>query len=513
MYRVLTQYFFICGVLFHIGFAASFSIARYYLNEPLSSVSKRIGIKLINEGYGIRKNIGGLILRYGSYFEPSEIKFTLPPISEWEGHGANKTKYYSDQEFTEYGLPVISQRAYSSPYTDHTIISVKTADELLSAIKSATSGNIITLEPGLYRLNGRNIPIINPGHFDTPIVVRSPILGDAIIELSMLEGFHVKAPFWVFENLIINGTCNDDSYCEHAFHIVGSGHSFVLRNSIVRDFNAHIKVNASGNNFPDNGLIENSTFYNTRPRETASPVNMLNIDSVNNWRVKGNLLADFSKNKGDRISYAAYMKGNGRNGIFEQNLVICEANVDANSSTQVGLSFGGGGTATAFCRNSQCLSEHTNGIIRNNIILNCPNDVGIYLNKSTNTQVYNNAIVNSLGIDVRFESSTASIVNNIISGRISDRDGGVSFRENNLIDIDCTQPGSPYPFSCRFEEWYISPYQADFSLNNGDELLTKGVFIEEFGQDFCGNRPNTHTIDIGPIQYSSGKSCSPFIIK
>jgi hypothetical protein len=35
----------------------------------------------------------------------------------------------------------------------------------------------------------------------------------------LLEGFKVVAPFWIIENLVIEGTCHSDGDCEHAFHV------------------------------------------------------------------------------------------------------------------------------------------------------------------------------------------------------------------------------------------------------------------------------------------------------
>src|SRR3546814_6804426 len=51
---------------------------------------------------------------------------------------------------------------------------------------------------------------------------------------SLLEGFRVLAPFWIFENLVIEGTCETDHRCEHAFHIVGDAAGTVIQNNWVR---------------------------------------------------------------------------------------------------------------------------------------------------------------------------------------------------------------------------------------------------------------------------------------
>jgi hypothetical protein len=66
--------------------------------------------------------------------------------------------------------------------------------------------------------------------------------------------------------------------------------------------------------------------------------------------------------------------------------------------------------------------------------MNCTTDVGIYLNRSANTLIHNNLIYNTTGIDVRFPTSSATIYNNIIDGRIKDRDGGSHKETNNITE-------------------------------------------------------------------------------
>jgi hypothetical protein len=150
--------------------------------------------------------------------------------------------------------------------------------------------------------------------------------------------------------------------------------------------------------------------------------------------------------------------------------------------------------------------------MRNNIIMNCSHDVGIYLNKSALTSVYNNLIFNSLGIDVRFDTSSAVIINNIISGRIKERNGGVvAVNKNNLIDVDCIANGGKFSH-CDFTEWFNDIKKLDLGLLNGDSLLNKGLKNSELKEDFCGNPTNSLSMDIGPIQYSNLMKCNPAAI-
>jgi hypothetical protein len=71
--------------------------------------------------------------------------------------------------------------------------------------------------------------------------------------------------------------------------------------------------------------------------------------------------------------------------------------------------------------------------MRNNIILHCPNDVGIYLNKAKDSLLENNIVYNTVGVDVRYSQSSALLVNNVISGRVNNREGGQHQLDSNLI--------------------------------------------------------------------------------
>src|SRR3546814_13721820 len=86
-----------------------------------------------------------------------------------------------------------------------------------------------------------------------------------------------------------------------------------------------------------------------------------------------------------------------------------------------------------FCRNNSCTNEHYDGVARSNVIMDCPNDVGIYLNKSKGTLIHNNALINTRGIDVRFAGTSALIVNNVIDGRILARSGGQYSQSNKIV--------------------------------------------------------------------------------
>ena len=437
----------------------------------------------------------------------------LPPFpgpQEWPLHGVIRSGFPA-QKYDPRGVPIQASSAGSSSPVSLNTVQVDDVETLLKAVKNAQPGDAITLQPGTYALHGRRISLGGHGIPDAPIYVRAQNFGEVEIELDMLEGFFVDKSYWVFENLKIRGTCADDSDCEHAFHIFGPAIGVTIRNNELTDFNAALKVNGDRREgreiFPDFGLVQNNSLYNTRPRRTSKPSTPLNINSGNGWVVSANFIADFSKGKGNRVSYAAFMKGNSEGGVFERNLIVCHWRLPLDGDIRLGLSLGGGGTGDQFCRKGDCQTEHTGGIIRNNIIARCPADVGIYLNRAAQTQIHNNLLIANVGIDVRFETSSASIHNNIVEGKIRNRDGGIHHADNNVITSECSL-FSRWLNSCSVEDLYSAPLAGDFRLRDGTRIVDKGNIDPQGTIDFCGTARNGRP-DIGPIEYELIPPCLP----
>lgn len=417
---------------------------------------------------------------------------------------------------------------------------VATAPQLVRAIEQAKPGDIITLAPGTYRL-GR-VPVVRPGEPAFPIVVTAGAPGLARIESAAEETFWVAAPWWVFENLEMVGVCGDHSNCEHAFHLVGGASRVTIRNSVLRDFNAQIKANGTGapvRQFPDEVRIENNALFNTTPRRTGNPVTPVDVVGGQRWLVRGNFIADFAKDGGDGISYAGFLKGNSREGVFERNLVLCEWR--HKGGIRVGLSFGGGGTSPGACEGGDCGAEHRDGVMRNNVIALCPQEVGIYLNRAAGTRLYNNLLYETAGIDVRFSASDADIRNNVVSGGIRERDGGRARLGLNWVAGTWMAPWAPgggrwlrakiegarkkYPnwvtvepavadelaawfggtcfgrCPAGFRDWYAAPELLDFRLRPGQPVIDGGEALAAVTDDFCGRPRVSPPHDLGPIEY------------
>ena len=388
-----------------------------------------------------------------------------------------------------------------SQAVDDVLVVVQHVTELMHALDTALPGTTILLRPGSYPISGRSIMIERSGNATHPIVLRASVLGDVRLEFNLVEGFQVRAAHWTFENLIIEGTCGEAWQCEHAFHIVGGARGIVLRNNWITNFNSAVKVNGARGAFPDGDLIERNFIVNDGPRDTSSPVTPLDIVAVSDWRVRKNVIADFAKAHGNRISYGAFYKGGGAGNIFEQNLIRCEWG--HHGGIRVGISFGGGGTNEKACRDGHCEAEQNGGILRNNIIMNCPNDVGVYLNKSAETLIHNNLIANTRGIDVRFAESDALIVNNVIDGRIFARDGGSYAADHNVVGAL-----EAVLFNSKSADLYVDPINGNFHGRNLEPVLGKGRVLENAGKDLCDQAYSRVMLDIGPMQYGPAAACA-----
>ncbi|MEM9533819.1 MAG: choice-of-anchor Q domain-containing protein, partial [Pseudomonadota bacterium] len=231
---------------------------------------------------------------------------------------------------------------------------------------------------------------------------------------------------------------------------------------------------------------------------TGNPVTPIDIVGGRRWLVQSNFIYDFAKAGGNQISYAAFLKGNSKDGIMERNLVICER--FHTGQIRLGLSFGGGGSGPpGICEENTCTPEHEGGIMRNNLIVNCPADVGIYLNEAASSQVHHNTLYNTTGIDVRFAASSVDLRNNLLGGgQIRNRDGGVSTEGSNLETVAISQ----------MQAWFANPGLADFTLLDGSGVVDQGEVVAAVTDDFCGTARSDGSPDIGALEYERAGVCN-----
>ena len=517
--RLLKLHLIISGVLVNLAVVAVlvfFGRSVYQLQLPFSVLAERVVMHLEGKSPALSKRMNAGFSALGIVNAGNTLygkRYNIDPGGKnWRGWGASSSVSFPPQSYGATGRPVIVERNTGKQPTQYVHGAsrdrrVRNVEELSRAINTAMPGDRILLAPGEYHIS-HAIGITHNGTVKRPVTVMAERLGQVRLLVSSTQGFLIRAPYWVFENLEMQGVCANDSACEHAYHIVGAGHGTVIRNNRLFNFNSMIKINGemqSGRlQFPDNGLIESSSLYNRSVRDTDNPVTPIDIVAANGWVIRNSLIADFAKGRGDRTSYAAFAKGDASGTLFERNVVICQLNVHDDRDVRVGLSFGGGGTDRSACRDRRCSYEHSRGVIRNNVIMHCPSDVGIYLNKAHSAEIYNNTLYHTLGIDVRFPESTAVIFNNILSGRIDDRNGGLSIRKSNLIaDFNNHLEGDV------FHDWFQLPEAGNFNRVDGSEFVNRGQSRDELKYDFCGNLRKDNAVDIGAFEYSSARVCLP----
>ncbi|PCI18002.1 MAG: hypothetical protein COB62_07265, partial [Piscirickettsiaceae bacterium] len=288
--------------------------------------------------------------------------------------------------------------AFVSTLVSAETIWVTTSKELVAGLNAASAGDEVILLPGKYKL-GR-FESRQGGKVHAPITVKATIPGTVVIQASRVETFSIYHPYWVFENLVIKGT----NRTHHAFHLSSNADDVVIRNNKIINFHSHIKSNGKNGQFPDRVLLDGNYFINDSIRQTSEPTTPIDVVGGHNWIVRNNVVTDFGRSSKKSVSYGIFLKGNSTNGLIEQNLVICSQQHE--SGYRIGISLGGGGSGTAYCENKSCEHEHRNGTIRNNVILNC-SDAGIYLKKASNSKVFHNTLINTLGIDAQLVPTSA----------------------------------------------------------------------------------------------------------
>lgn len=394
----------------------------------------------------------------------------------------------------------------SGSYPNGTVVNVSAAAALKTAIANAKAGDVITLAPGTYAI-GKSVWLSKSGTASRPIVIRAARLGDAKIVLdpsgSATEGFIVDAPYWIIENLDVTSTCTsaNHSACEHAIHIKGHADNLVVRGNYLHEFNAMIKgggdLSTTPTTFSDDVVIEDNRFQNSSGRVTSNPVTFVDINGGRRWVLRGNRFADAYKDGGNYTSYAAFFKSNSRDGLMENNLVVCKKKVAGGAQDhRRGLSFGGGGsTDPKFCEDSSCVPQHQGGVLRNNIIVNCTDDAA-YMNMATDTKIYNNTLHAATGydyaLDLQFAETTADVRNNLMHKGIWYRSGTATTGTNVVQDLSTIFNFTSF---------------GDLTLKNGTPLVNAGAILTDVQKDFCG-QARVGQNDIGAVQYSAAGSAA-----
>ena len=191
--------------------------------------------------------------------------------------------------------------------------------------------------------------------------------------------------------------------------------------------------------------------------------------------VNDNIFRNIASPSGSLAEHAIHFWNFSANNTIERNMIV---NCDR------GIGFGLGS------------SPNDGGIIRNNMIYNDGNglfdDVGIGLESSPNTKVYNNTIFIDYpnAIEYRFTSTTnVDIANNLTNRLIKSRDGGAANLTANYTNA--------------LNTWFIDPSQGNLRLNAFyPEAVDAGTDGVNVSMDIDQTpRPQSSSFDIGAHEF------------
>ena len=306
--------------------------------------------------------------------------------------------------------------------------------QLAGIVRSAPSGSTIRLASGVYNLDGGSLL------FRTPNVTLRSATGnreDVVLDGNFRNGAYVSREIVsIFASDITIADVTIQRAWDHAVHItppVGNTISGVtLHNVRIADpATQAVKINPTdASNHVDNGVIRCSLIELTdagRPlvRNDFQPCYTGGIDAhrAHGWTVTDNVIQGFWCPLG-LAEHGIHFWNGSRDTLVERNLVV-------NNARGIGFGLGDRG--------------HSNGLIRNNFVVGTDPrlfastaglDVGIGLESSGNVKVLHNTVASTAppfaSIDWRFPSTTATIINNLVTHGMRGRDGASAVVAGNL---------------------------------------------------------------------------------
>ncbi|MBK5943870.1 hypothetical protein CCR79_08270 [Halorhodospira halophila] len=429
-------------------------------------------------------------------------------------------------------------------------VSVGDSDELETALREAQPGETIELRPGDYVLP--SLTLRTDGEADAPITVQSVIPGKARIWSDHTTLMKLYGAHWHFRGLDFQGSRS----ANHAFHIVRGADDVVLEGNRFQNFHAAIKANGEGSppSFPDRVRIHRNVFNNETARDTNQPVAAINVNGGRDWVITENFISDigYAAERHGVSTSTAFVKGGAYGATFDRNVVICEWR--HTGGYRAGMSFGGGGTGERYfdrrgmehCREN--CPEVRNSRMTNNIILNCPNHAGIYLNQAHDVLISNNTVYDAFGVIAQFPHTAARVQDNLMTGRVWTRRDAQVDTAGNLTSgwpgpwgylpsvrsrLHAPEPGQEGSNSDgieaaldwavartrdavdwlgasrlgkglnRYEDWLTAPAFGQLQPRDPEAILGRGHGDAGVDHDFCG-QPREGAVDVGAIQYTAG---------
>lgn len=261
----------------------------------------------------------------------------------------------------------------------------------------------------------------------------------------------------------------------HAIAMNSSENHLVHNVRIQNTYEQMIK-GTSADGGADNCRVQCTLFEYTAGVGPQFYIGGIDVHQGDNWIVNDNAFYNIASPSGSLAEHAVHFWNSSSNNTVERNLIV---NCDR------GVGFGLGS------------SPSEGGMIRNNMIYNDGShlfdDVGIGLETSPNTKVYNNTIMIEYprAIEYRFpETSNVDIVNNLTNKDITSRNNGSGNIANNLTTAQSS--------------WFVDLSSGDLRLNSAQsEVVNQGLDLGTALQDDIDQtaRP-AGALDIGAHEFN-----------
>lgn len=358
------------------------------------------------------------------------------------------------------------------------ITTVGSVSELNSAFQLAnqSGGNMtILIEDGTYNIaSTASYPYITASN----LVIRS-VSGNRDGVILTGQGMQDVTPnteigiYLVGDNITVADLTIKD-VGNHGIAMNSDNH-FIHNVRIQDTYEQMIKGNSVGGE-NDNIVIQCSLFEYTAGIGPQWYIGGLDIHAGTNCLVRDNVFLDIASPSQSLAEHAVHFWDNSEGNIVERNIMVgCDR----------GVGFGLGS------------SPNEGGIIRNNMIVNDGSDpfhdVGIGLETSPNTQVYNNTIhiAYQNAIEYRFEATTGVLITNNLTNRpITSRNGGQATLLTNYEDA--------------ITAWYTDAASGDLRLAMEQaSTVDAGSDLEGLCDDDIDQlaRPQGGLYDIGAHEY------------
>lgn len=342
--------------------------------------------------------------------------------------------------------------------------------ELKGAIAAAAPGDVILLAPGTYDM-GQSLATGANGTKDKPIVLACA--GDEGYAQLVANGqiaFRIASQYWGFRGIHFVG---DPARTEATVFMDGPGGCGHVRfvDCRISGSKAYGMKGAKTVERPVHDVvIEHTELFDTGGTG-------FDLVCGDDWVLRGNHVHDYGKGGG--VTYGIFLKGGGRNGVVDGNIVD-----GGRRPGTVGISFGGGLTGAKWLDtvDGKPVPEHSKGVAMNNIVL-ATGDVAYHCNNAADCAFVNNLAWNCENFQRQGSYPPDPLVaNNLLAGQAR----GAGQASGNLPPQ---------------RQWFMDPDNGDFRLTPAGAAAVsgKGTAIPAVTADFFSASRRHGPATVGPV--------------